>query len=50
MLELLVLVLVLGSVGTKMDHASASSKYDVQQERCALRRTRNGDLEQLAHG
>ena len=37
MLELLVLILVLGSVGTKMNHASASSKMSMTSSRSGVR-------------
>ena len=55
-MSVVLLLLVLGSVlrgrdeGMKMDNASTSSICDVQRERCAPRRARNGDLERLAHG
>ena len=55
-MSVVLLVLVLGSVlrgrdeGMKMDNASTSSIRDVQRERCAPRRARNGDLERLARG
>ena len=52
MLELLVLVLGLGSEGNEDGPCVGVVEdiYDVQQEGCALRRTRNGDLKRLAHG
>ena len=49
------LVLVVGSEGTKMEHASASSKISATSNGSGVhgrrrQHTRNSDLERIAHG